>query len=299
VGGDLGALTVVVPTRDRPALLEGCLAALRGALRGADRVIVVDSASRSDATGRVATAAGFEVIRCDGPGASRARNLGAVAASTEIVAFVDDDVRVTPGWAEAIAAAFGPEISFVTCRTVPPPHQAAAERPVALKDEPTPARLDAATTGALGHGASLAVRRSALLSLGGFDERLGPGRWLSAGEDQDLLDRMVTSGLVGRYEPDALAWHEQWRDRPTLLRLDWNYGKGTGGRLAKLRRSDRRRAVTVAVDALWRNGLADAAACARRGYRFGTLSALARTAGTLAGFPAGLVLLRPPARGGA
>src|SRR5260370_32337312 len=51
---DRPPLSVVVPTRDRPQLLGGCLAALRASLGPQDELIVADSASHGDATGRVA-----------------------------------------------------------------------------------------------------------------------------------------------------------------------------------------------------------------------------------------------------
>jgi glycosyltransferase involved in cell wall biosynthesis len=62
------ALSVVICCRDRPQLLEQALAAVVGALRPEDELVVVDSASRDPAVQRVAAAAGATVLVCDEPG---------------------------------------------------------------------------------------------------------------------------------------------------------------------------------------------------------------------------------------
>lgn len=277
-------LSVVVPTRDRPDLLAGCLAALTAALRPGDELIVVDSASRGTRTGEAARTAGAACLRADRPGASYARNLGWRAAGRRVVAFVDDDVRVEPGWAAALAAAFAdPVVGFVTGRVGVPPAQAGVVRPVAVKDDPHPHPVDADTRGTVGASANLAVRRDALAAVAGFDERLGPGTRAAAAEDLDLFDRLLAAGYRGRYEPAARAVHEQWRSRPALLRLDFGYGVGAGVRLARLARRDRRRAAALAAEALWGNGLRVVAGDLRRRYEFGALTTAVRMLGTLVG----------------
>lgn len=266
------SLSVVVPTRDRPALLAGCLAALRPQLRAGDELLVVDSASATPVPG---------ALRVDRPGTSRARNAGWRAAAHDVVAFVDDDVRVAPGWRDAVETALH-GVDFACGRVAVPPAQEGVERPVAVTpDVPAqplhPDRL-------LGVSANLVVRRSALVRVGGFDERLGPGTPLPAAEDLDLFDRLLAAGLSGRYAPALLAHHEQWRDRKALLRLDFGYGKGAGARAVRTGGARGRR---LAREALWDQGLRPVAGDVRKGYRYGVLTGLTRTAGTLAGLVAG------------
>ncbi len=97
-------LTVAVPTRNRPAMLATCLEALEAARehRTFDAVIC-DSSSGENAAATADVVARYEWARyvphtLDGPCA--ARNLGAHAATGELLAYVDDDVYVEP---EAIA----------------------------------------------------------------------------------------------------------------------------------------------------------------------------------------------------
>jgi GT2 family glycosyltransferase len=245
-------VTVVVPTRDRPTQLAACLASLRSALRPQDELVVVDSASSDPApVAQVARGAGATLVRCERPGVGRARNAGWRAGRGQVVLFTDDDVVVDAGWRDALVGAVQayPDAGFVTGRVLPP----AGEHPsrdVAIKRDDEPARFDAGSVGNLGHGASLATRREVLERLGGWDDSLGVGGRFGAAPEHDLFDRAFALGLTGRYEPAALAWHAQWRGPRRLLLLDTRYGYGSGARLAKLLRTDRRRARLVAVDNL-------------------------------------------------
>jgi glycosyltransferase involved in cell wall biosynthesis len=278
-------MTVIVPTRDRPDRLRVALAALQASLDDIDELIVVDSASRdAAAVAAVTTAAGAILIRCDQPGASRARNAGWQAASHEYIGFVDDDVRVERGWAAAMSACLTahPEAAFVTGRI----DSDGGERTmtVAVKDDAAPVVYGARDGGVLGHSASVASRRDVLQAVGGFDERLGAGGRFRAAEDTDLFDRLLGRGLTGRYEPTARATHEQWRRIRQWVLLQHAYGVGGGARLAKLVRSDRRRLRVAARDDLWTWGVARLPGEVVRGDVFRAVGTLLRLAGVARGF---------------
>jgi glycosyltransferase involved in cell wall biosynthesis len=278
--------SVVVPTKDRPEKLERALASLKMALGSEDELVVVDSASADPGVARVAKAAGAEVVRCERPGVNRARNAGWRATTHAALLYVDDDVVVGPGWADAFVGALAdhPEAGFVSGRIGVPPEQGSVDRPVAVKEELESATLTAASTGVLGHSASLAVRRTALDQVAGWDEALGAGGRFKSSPEVDLFDRLFAAGWVGWYEPSAEAWHDQWRTKSDLVHLDWRYGYGAGARIAKLIRSDRRRAAMVAREVFWTNGLRDAARNARHGYKTPVLLRLAQVTGATMGF---------------
>ena len=268
-------------------MLAACLGALGASLRAGDELIVVDSASAdAGSVAAVVAAHGGRLVRCDEPGASRARNAGIGVAAHGVVAFVDDDVRVAPGWAAGMAAAFATDgVVFVTGRVDVPPEQADYQRPVAVTGGGTEAEvLDNTSTDALGASANLGVRRDALVAVGGFDELLGGGARLEAAEDLDLFDRLLAAGFRGRYEPEALAFHEQWRDRWALVRLDWRYGIGAGARLSKLARTDRPCARFVLREIGWRGDVHRLARAIRHWEEFAILVTAVRMAGTVAGF---------------
>ncbi len=281
-------LSVVVATRDRPQMLEECLAALERSVAPDDEVIVVDSASNPHNASLVAAAAerhGARLVVCHLPGASLARNTGWHAGRHGVVAFVDDDVRVSDTWADGVRGVFDDHraVAFVTGRLALDESGEAAERPVAHFDRADAGVIDQTTAREFGHGANLAVRRGALEAVGGYAEEFGPGARWPAAEDLELLDRLLGAGFAGRYEPSAVATHVQWRARRDLVPLEWSYGVGQGARLARLWSSDRPRARLVGRPILWDDGARDLARCVRRGYEFGALLALTRLAATARG----------------
>ena len=286
------ALSVVLATRDRPDLLRGALESLAASLRPDDEMLVVDSASTDRRVREVIEGAGARYVRCDVPGASIARNAGWRNARNELIAFIDDDVRVEPDWAVRIEEVFAahPDVTFITGRVREPPGDTPSTRAVAIKDDPEPESLDRFTRGSLGQTANTAVRRSALEAIGGFDELLGPGGALGAiAEDVDLYDRLLGAGFVGRYDPTVSAYHVQWRRRTHLVGLDWRYGVGSGYRLAKVWRLDRPRARLVARATLWDWGLGSVITAVRRRWKSIIVLSSVRVVGMLVGVCRGLV----------
>ncbi|MCU1595514.1 MAG: hypothetical protein JWO12_2906 [Frankiales bacterium] len=270
-------VAVVVPTRDRPQHLATCLAALLPQLLPGDEVLVVDSASA------VPVQASVTVLRAETKGASLARNVGWKGTSAPVVAFVDDDCEVAPGWRTALVAALE-GVDMVVGGVTVPPAQEGAERAAAITAL-VPEQLLEADALLRGGSGNLAVRRSVLEQVGGFDERLGPGTWSRAGEDLEFQDRLLTAGFTGRFAPSVLAYHHQWRTRRELLRLDYGYGLGAGARAAWAGGEHGRR---VLREALWKNGLSTVVSDLRKGYQLGVLTAFVRTAGALVGWALGL-----------
>ncbi len=298
-------LTVVVPCRDRPEHLERCLAALRAVLSPEDAVVVADSASADERVRAVARAGGARVVLADVPGASRARNVGWRAARTRLVAFVDDDVVVGPGWADALATAYGEGVGFVAGRVTAPAEGAGGPLSTVTTVEPPPV-IEVGTPGVVGAG-NLLVPVAVLEQAGGFDERLGPGTWFGAGEDVELLDRVLALGLTGRYVAAAVATHEQWRSRWGQRHVQWVYGKGMGARVALLLRRQPRAGVRLLPELLRLRGLRTAATRLspggasppgdthrpEDGSRPGWVGPVLWRLGAVVGVVAGLVVLRP------
>jgi GT2 family glycosyltransferase len=215
--------SVVIPTRDRRALLTTLLGRVlpQAASAGAE-VVVVDNGSRDGTREAVEALAvpGGTSLRCvDEPiaGATRARNTGARAARGTIVAYVDDDALPAPDWLAALLAAFDdPRLGGAGGRVAlrfdgPPPAwwDAALADYLAAYDL-GPASIDLATRPWYDapRGDNMAFRRDALLAVGGFDERLGPraGR-PSVGEESELCLRLRAAGWGVGYVPGAAVEH--------------------------------------------------------------------------------------------
>jgi hypothetical protein len=76
------------------------------------------------------------------------------------------------------------------------------------------------------------VRRAAVKAVGGFDETIGTGApgWFGAGEESDLVLRLLAAGSLACYEPDIVVHHEEPRDSagPELATKMLSYGCGQG-----------------------------------------------------------------------
>lgn len=102
-------VSVIIPHFNTPELLVKCLqsVAAQSLDHGWFEIIVVDNGSRLPMRLLEATWPGvrFLIERQKGPGP--ARNTGVRAARADILAFVDADVRVAPGWLKAGLKAVG------------------------------------------------------------------------------------------------------------------------------------------------------------------------------------------------
>ncbi|MGH6690854.1 MAG: glycosyltransferase family 2 protein, partial [Gammaproteobacteria bacterium] len=130
----------------------------------------------------------LHVLRGPAGGLAAGRNAGASWATSERLAFTDEDCVVTPTWVSEITEPFArdPRIGVVFGTVRPAPYDPAhGFLPSLARREPFLARSigDARRLGGL--GASMAVRRSVWEAVHGFDEMLGAGARLRAGEDTD------------------------------------------------------------------------------------------------------------------
>lgn len=192
--------SVVVPTRDRPALLDACLHALVGQdMDPADyEIIVVDDAAREETERQVQSYSGHGVairyLRTAGArGPAAARNLGWHAARGDIVAFTDDDCVPDPAWLRAGIAGFVDGVAGVSGQTIVP-----------LRNIPTDYEYNAAQ---LAHSefvtANCFYRRRALVAAGGFDERFSVA-WR---EDTDMYFTLLARNARLVHEPAARVTH--------------------------------------------------------------------------------------------
>ncbi|MCZ2822758.1 glycosyltransferase [Modestobacter sp. VKM Ac-2977] len=268
--------TVVVCTRDRPVMLARLLASLQEHVPDVD-VLVVDSASATVETREVAAAAGVPLLRLERPGLSIARNAGVQAASGDVVVFTDDDCLVRDRWLDPLVAPFAdPRVGVVTGEMV---DLAASDSVPSERQHPdfrrTVQGLD------LGHGANMAFRRSAVLDVGGFDERLGAGTDLAGAEDLDMFCRLLHAGWTGKRTSHSRIIHAHVRQGAEHTRLIRGYARGSGAALAKWLRIDRTVATDIATVQLRRLARQSARALRRPAQR---QLVLAHAAGLVSGF---------------
>jgi GT2 family glycosyltransferase len=227
-------ISAAICTRNRPAQLARALDSLLAQSTAPAEIIVVDNAPSDDSTARLLAERfpGVRYLPEPVPGLDFARNRALHASTADLVAFLDDDVVADRDWSRTLKQVFesAPDVAVCTGRVEPlmlaTPGQLLFElnggfsrgkRRIRLPDdadEPLhgwPAPLIAWAI-SVGCGCNYAVRRTAALQLGGFDEALDLGAPLAGGGDHDLLWRALESGWRVDYEPEAVAWHEHRRE---------------------------------------------------------------------------------------
>ncbi|MFC4561966.1 glycosyltransferase [Nocardiopsis mangrovi] len=219
-------VTVVIPTRDRPELLRRTLRSIAAQeYQGTITSLVVYDNDRPDHS--VAHDTGDRPVRVMGntlsPGLAGARNTGILAATSELVAFCDDDDTWLPAKLRAQVEVMRaePETEMVCCG-IHVAYDRTEVRRVLKRTSVTFADLLRSRLTEL-HPSTFLIRRSALVDgCGPVSEEI-PG---SYGEDYELLLRMARRAPI-RNIPEAevrVLWHRQsyftgrWQTISTALR---------------------------------------------------------------------------------
>lgn len=240
----LPSVSLVLATAGDPALAARCVHSVLSTGYPELEILVVDNHPGTGNDALVALAGTDErvqYLREPVPGASRARNTGAAHATGDVLAFTDDDAVVDPGWLVELAAELAdPGLDCVTGLVMPASLDTQAQawfeafggfgkgfRRVAYgPDHPAPDPLYPLSPGVFGSGNNMAWRRESFRRVGGFDDRLGPGRRTKAGEDLDLFLRLILGGGRLTYTPHAVIWHEHRTTLDELRRQLRGYGTG-------------------------------------------------------------------------
>jgi Glycosyl transferase family 2 len=101
-------LSVVLPTRDRPALLPRAVASMLEQLYDGWELIVVDDGDTDAVEDVLADVEDERIVTVAGPrrGLGAARNAGLDAATGDVVCYLDDDNVMHPAWLRAVAHIF-------------------------------------------------------------------------------------------------------------------------------------------------------------------------------------------------
>jgi hypothetical protein len=137
--------------------------------------------------------------------------------------------------------------------------------------------------GKLGAGANMAFRRDALTEIGGFDELLGAGASLRSAEDHDAIWRILRAGWTGRYEPQAVVAHRDWRGRANLIRMRYAYGLGAGALAVKAVKVDPQAGWPMLRRRIWHDGVVAGMRDAARLYKTAAIGDVLYTSGVLMG----------------
>jgi GT2 family glycosyltransferase len=167
------------------------------------RAVFVDDGSTDDSVEVARQAIGdddrFEVISTANRGPASARNVACRAATTEWLAFTDDDCVPQPRWLEEmIASARASGADIVQGRTISDPTVRRRDLPWFVRGK------DIDRWSGRFQTCNLLIRRSRLDEIGGFDESFPPRGF---GEDTDVGLRIVRAGGTTTFAPEAVVHH--------------------------------------------------------------------------------------------
>jgi glycosyltransferase involved in cell wall biosynthesis len=214
-------VSVVVCAYNAERTMDQCLASLAVLNYPDYEVIVVNDGSR-DRTREIAESYDYcRIINQPNKGLSAARNVGAEAATGEIVAYTDSDCVADPDWLTYLVAKM--EASDLTAcggPNFPPPEDNVVPAAVAVAPGgPTHVLISDEVAEHIA-GCNMAFRREVLLQLGGFDPI-----YRAAGDDVDICWRFQDAGYTIGFSPAAVVWHFRRNTVAAYCAQQRGYGK--------------------------------------------------------------------------
>lgn len=189
-------ISFVIPVKNGAAFIGQCIDHIRQDAAPTDDIIVVDHSS-TDGTVELAKAAGADtvVVRSGGTIAGL-RNHGAGLASGNVLAFIDADCLVSPGWRSNVVRVFSdPDVAATGSYYDTPEETTWVER-AWWSFRPR----DERRTSFLISG-NFVVRRAAFDAVSGFDEAL------TTDEDTDISRRLSAAGAIMVEAPSVRVVH--------------------------------------------------------------------------------------------
>lgn len=241
-------ITVAVCTRENAAGLMRCLSSLVAQQYPRFDILVVDNAPSTAGTADVvaefrSAAVPVRYALESTPGLSWARNRAIDLASHDVVACIDDDETADQSWLAELALGFllEPDADVVSGVMLPAELSTAAQVRFEQYGGFFKHRgFDAATFSSgtastqspffplppFGAGGNMAIRRDAILEVGGFDTALGAGSLSLASEDTRAITDILLSGGTVVYQPSAVTRHWHRVEHAALRRQMLGYGAG-------------------------------------------------------------------------
>ena len=220
-------LTVCICTHDRPRYVRDCLEGLRRQTVGENHFVtlVVDSGSpepgRSELRDLARHYPATMLVRVDEPGVSAARNVGAAAAATDYIAYIDDDAIPAEDWVARIIevltnrsdrpAVLGGRILPKWEAPLPPwwPRSLRGLLSIVEHEGSGEFRTAELPAGLEPYGCNMVVHVKSALNTGGFGRGIGRfGGALLSDEDVQLAWRLQNMGLSARYDSRIVVFHQ-------------------------------------------------------------------------------------------
>ena len=193
-------LSIVVLAWNELPLTTRCVSSIRENTNASYELIVVDNGSKPDAAAAAERLADIAILNAENQGFASGMNQGLAAASSRLIAFVNNDTELPAEWAERLIETFdgSPRAGIVL------PAVTAAGNPISVREEAGSSVKVLPPFRYLPSGVVYLMDRATMEALGGWGEEYQ----IASREDLDLLFKVWCNDLDVILDERVLVKHE-------------------------------------------------------------------------------------------
>lgn len=210
--------SVIIATRNRPKFIGNCIASLLSNSYRNFEIIVVDQSTNHATKRMIKTFKSKKInyIRMSERGKAKALNLALSIVKGEFVAFTDDDCVVNYNWMRGFHQIFikHTEVAGIFGNTLPfePEHHkneictaCYISKKTQIISNPFVSHYHT-----LGQGNNMCLRKKIFSEVGNFIPWLGIGTFSQAGEDSEMIYRILRKKMLLLQTPRIKIYHNHW-----------------------------------------------------------------------------------------
>jgi len=213
---ECNGVSFIIPAYNEESCISNAIQSIRQCINGISYEIIVVNNGSTDNTKDIVQELGIRIVNIPKNTISYARNIGANAASKDILAFIDADVRLTVEWGHGILQTKDQILtgSIITgSRYVIPENPSWIEKswfyPLSKK---TPTYIN---------GGNLVLSKKTFNLIGGFDDQM------ITGEDYEFSMRATKKGMFIESNIKLRAIHDGYpKNAYMFMRREYWHGKG-------------------------------------------------------------------------
>lgn len=218
-------IVVLITTLNRPDVISDAITSILNNTYKDFELIIVDQSTNNKTQeiveGYILVDKRVRYLPMSTRGKTKALNYGIRNCNTDIIAMTDDDCMVSKDWIEKIVATFRdyPDLALLFGSVEASSYDATKGIvPTYLPSEKRFFKLHSRFV-KTGIGANMVIRKNFLDTVGGFDEKLGPGTPLVRCEEYDFFYRVRKKGLGVGVLPSLKVVHyglKRFEDLPKI-----------------------------------------------------------------------------------
>ena len=220
-------ISIIIPVYNQAKTLKNTLESIKQQTLKDYEIILIDDAS-ADNPCKIAQNYTNNIIKnAKNLGPSVTRNKGIKASKSDILAFIDSDCIATKNWLEKIYKEFNNPAIKIIMGQVKIPESTLLGNSISALGFPAGANLGfekvwKVKNGYTNHVSScnMAIRKEIFKKYGMFDETF----LLAGGEDSEFSLRLAQNGILVKYIPEVLIYHEPRKSLKSFIR--WQVYRG-------------------------------------------------------------------------